>query len=255
MYKLIVNADDFGLNDGVSRGILQSMAEGIVTSTSIMMNMPSAEGAITLAEAVGKRTFGLHLTLTCGRPVLDPGKIPSIVDEKGLFFHDRSQLTKANIIQIEEECRAQLQKFFGCGLKLSHIDTHHHIHELEEILPVFVKLAHENNVPLRTPQPELRDLIRTAGVKTTDIFDDRYYGGQCRIENLTAFLASHHGFTGTVELMCHPGIVTDELRMSSKYTDGRGMELEALTSLEIKKFIVENKIILTNFIEMNQGAL
>ncbi len=254
MYKLIVNADDFGLNDGVSRGILQSMEEGIVTSTSIMMNMPSVEGAITLAAAVGKRTFGLHLTLTCGRPVLDLGKVPSIVDEKGLFFHDRSQLIRASRIEIEEECQAQLQKFFDCGLKLSHIDTHHHIHELPEILPVFIKLAHENNVPLRNPQPGLREKIRNAGVKTADVFDERYYGSQCRIENLTTFLASHRDVTGTVELMCHPGIVTDELRMSSKYVDGRAIELEALTSLEIKKFIVENKIILTNFIEMNQGA-
>lgn len=252
MYKLIVNADDFGLNDGVSRGILKSMQEGIVTSTSIMINMPSVEAAIKLAEEAGQRTFGLHLNLTCGRPVLDPTKIPTIVGENGLFFHDEAQLIKANIIHIEEECRAQLQKFFDHGLKLSHIDTHHLIHELEEILPVFIKLAHENNVPLRNHQLASRSKIRAAGVKTTDVFDSRYYGSDCRIEHLKSCLASHLDCKGTVELMCHPGIVTDELRASSKYTDGRAIELEALTSGEIKRFIMENKIILTNFIDMNQ---
>jgi predicted glycoside hydrolase/deacetylase ChbG (UPF0249 family) len=54
--------------------------------------------------------------------------------------------------------------------------------------------------------------------------------------------------------MCHPGIVTDELRASAQYSDGRATELEALTSRKIKEFIVGNKIVLTNFIAINHGV-
>lgn len=251
MYKLIVNADDFGLNDGVSRGILKAMQEGIVTSTSIMMNIPSVESSILLAAGAGQKTFGLHLNLTCGKPVLDPSTVPGIVDEQGFFVHDQSRLTTANIRYVEAECRAQLAKFFHYGLKLSHIDSHHHSHALAEISSVFIKLAQENNVPLRNDQPAFRDEIRRAGVKTSDIFDCRYYGSKCSLEHLKSFLASHLDCTGTVELMCHPGIVTEELRNSSKYTDGRASELAALTSGEIKRFITENNISLTNYVAMN----
>lgn len=255
MYKLIVNADDFGLNDGVSRGILQAMQEGIVTSTSIMMNIPTVESSILLAVEAGQKTFGLHMNLTCGKSVLDPSTVPGIVDEQGFFVHDQSRLTNANIKHVEAECRAQLAKFFHYGLKyglkLSHIDSHHHVHALPEISAVFIKLAQENKVPLRNEQPIFRDKIRRAGVTTSDILDCRYYGSKCSLEHLKSFLASHLDCTGTVELMCHPGIVTEELRQSSKYTDGRARELAALTSEEIKRFIAENNISLTNYVAMN----
>ena len=35
---LIVNADDFGLTAGVSRGILHASRDGIVTSTTLLVN-------------------------------------------------------------------------------------------------------------------------------------------------------------------------------------------------------------------------
>ena len=41
--KLIVNADDFGLTDGVTLGILHAMEHGIVTSTTMMVNTPGAQ--------------------------------------------------------------------------------------------------------------------------------------------------------------------------------------------------------------------
>ena len=43
--KLIVNADDFGITDGVTLGILHAMEHGIVTSTTMMVNTPGAQAA------------------------------------------------------------------------------------------------------------------------------------------------------------------------------------------------------------------
>jgi len=42
MRRLIINADDFGLSPGVSRGILRAYREGILTSTTFMVNFPWA---------------------------------------------------------------------------------------------------------------------------------------------------------------------------------------------------------------------
>jgi len=70
MKKLIVNADDFGRSPGINRGILDAHLNGIVTSTTVMINYPDAapglEQALLKAPDLG---IGLHLNLTSGRPV------------------------------------------------------------------------------------------------------------------------------------------------------------------------------------------
>lgn len=38
--KLIINADDFGISNDVNRAILQSFQEGLISSATIMTNMP-----------------------------------------------------------------------------------------------------------------------------------------------------------------------------------------------------------------------
>ena len=42
---LIVNADDFGLSEGVNRGIIEAHERGIVTSASLMVLKPAAASA------------------------------------------------------------------------------------------------------------------------------------------------------------------------------------------------------------------
>ena len=76
---LIVNADDFGLTAGVSRGILDAHRTGIVTSTTLLVNraMPPAQIEELTASALG---VGVHLNLTLGTPVADPKRVPSLVD-------------------------------------------------------------------------------------------------------------------------------------------------------------------------------
>lgn len=37
---LIVNSDDFGISEGVSRGLLEVHHQGIMTSTTAIVNMP-----------------------------------------------------------------------------------------------------------------------------------------------------------------------------------------------------------------------
>ena len=48
--QLIVNADDFGRTRGVSAGILRAHLDGIVTSTTAMMNMPGVAADLHQAE-------------------------------------------------------------------------------------------------------------------------------------------------------------------------------------------------------------
>ncbi|HEY3018590.1 MAG TPA: ChbG/HpnK family deacetylase, partial [Solirubrobacteraceae bacterium] len=57
---LIVNADDFGLTAGVSRGIARAHRHGIVTSTSLMVDAPGAAAAARLAREHPGLDVGLH---------------------------------------------------------------------------------------------------------------------------------------------------------------------------------------------------
>ena len=52
---LIVNADDFGMSDGVNEGIVSAFTHGIVRSTSLMVRMPAAESAAALAAEEAAR--------------------------------------------------------------------------------------------------------------------------------------------------------------------------------------------------------
>ena len=45
--KVIMNADDFGFSKGVNLAILEGFQHGILTSTSLMVNMPGFEHAVS----------------------------------------------------------------------------------------------------------------------------------------------------------------------------------------------------------------
>src|ERR1700742_389850 len=92
---LIINADDFGLSSVVNRAILASMEEGLVTSTSMMANMPGFDHAIGLARVHAKLAgrIGIHLNLTQGRPLSEPIlDCPQFCDASGEFVYRREPL-------------------------------------------------------------------------------------------------------------------------------------------------------------------
>src|ERR687896_2728566 len=81
--QLVVNADDFGISRGVNRGIVEAHRSGLVTSASLMANLPAAEDALTRAATCPDLGLGLHLTLSAGRPLSPPEQLPSLVDGTG----------------------------------------------------------------------------------------------------------------------------------------------------------------------------
>jgi len=51
--QLIINADDFGFTKSIIDGILQAIRHGIVTSTSVMANMPAALDTVGYLRSMG----------------------------------------------------------------------------------------------------------------------------------------------------------------------------------------------------------
>ena len=84
MKQLIINSDDYGRTPEISRGIREAHLNGVVTSTTCMMNIPTTAEDIAIAlNESPNLAMGVHLVLTMGKPILPPEKVPTIVDENG----------------------------------------------------------------------------------------------------------------------------------------------------------------------------
>ena len=69
---MIVNADDFGLSPRVNEAIVRAFDEGLISSTTVMANMPAFAEASAIARDRGLLDHvGAHLVLTEGEPLTD----------------------------------------------------------------------------------------------------------------------------------------------------------------------------------------
>ena len=131
---LIVNADDYGLTEGVSRAILAAAADGIVTSTSVLAVAP-AFGSTARWLADTEVGVGAHLALVGeDPPLLSAREVPTLVDPSGAFNRSWRQLLpkvalgRIDPADVRRELDAQLEAIRGAGLSVTHVDTHQHVH-------------------------------------------------------------------------------------------------------------------------------
>ena len=151
--KLIINADDLGISTTVNQAILESMASGLVTSASMMANMPGFEDAVALIH--GRRELkgriGMHLNLTEGRPLSRPIlDCPVFCDDSGCFIFNRRShlfnLSRQEKAAVYEELETQLQRVLAAGIQPTHLDSHHHVHTEWAIAPLVCRLGREYGI-------------------------------------------------------------------------------------------------------------
>ena len=213
MRWLIVTADDFGITSGINRGIVQAHREGILTSTSLMVDRPACEQAAALARENGTLSVGIHLEL-------DPGAA--------------------------ERVPAELERQFTRFVKLvgtapTHADSHHDVHYDPRVLPDVLAWAMQMGVPLRG-HSRARHFSKFYG----------QWGGETHLEqisvdNLVRMLDAEVG-EGVTELNCHPGYV--EPGFPSSYASEREEELRTLCEPRIRRAIREREIRLIGFREL-----
>lgn len=227
MRTLICNADDYGLSPAVSRGILEAQ-RGVVRATSVMSTFVT----VSQIEALVGRGLSIaaHLNLSTGRPLSD-GYPAALLRPDGCFDKPRalaaSTWTAAEHVEAaQREWRAQLLRLDELGVRIDHLDSHHHTHMLPGLLEPLIELAVELGLPLRS-RPVDAARLRARGVPTPDDFVESYFGAG-RLHR-AALLEALRGVRGAVvELMCHPGRVDAELRQWSGYVEERERELELL---------------------------
>lgn len=246
--KLIVNADDYGLSAGVNYGIMDACKEGIVRSATMMANMGGFIHGVELAKQNPELSLGIHLVLTCGRPLVTGHK--TLTDADGTFLNQLVLMDRVpdeiDQEEVEREFEEQIQRVLKAGIVPTHLDSHHHVHQLPGIFEVFLKMARKYELPIRLSD---RSMLpeEYQDIKTPDIFFVDFYGDTALPSCLKESLQPCIDTDQIVEVMSHPAYVDQTLLNSSSYNQQRTKELEILKGTEMKDFIKSTKIELASF--------
>lgn len=262
MKKLIVNADDFGRTRGISRGIMQSHLEGVVTSTTALLNMPDTTQALgevrQLCPSLG---VGVHLNITQGQPLLPASQVPSLVDEEGVFhlFHKKPELVRSiNLEELRSEWQVQIEKFLSFGVQPDHFDSHQHVSYFsQDVMRVMLALAREYSVAVRCPAygyPNLIDrqagqsLLAEYGINAPHSCLTEFFGDEISTAMVVHLISELPD--GTHELMCHPGYSDAYLDQTSVYSRQRDLEMDILTHASVQAALKDNQVSLATFSDL-----
>ncbi len=245
--KLILNADDFGLSPSINRGIIECIDEGLITSTTMMMNTPYTDEAIALAKEHNLKNVGIHLNLTYGKSVLPASEVPSLVDDQGVFHYVCMLGYYTQYLDAKKELRAQIEKFLASGLTPTHIDHHHYFNEIPNILKAYHELAKEYNLPVRSMDENARYLAREAGLKTTDEFSFAFHGNGVDISTFDVLKTLFWNKDISLEILTHVGYLDDYTRTQTNYLR---REDEIAVLREAKKLGYFDNVDLINFSDL-----
>ena len=278
--RIIINADDFGLSSAVNKAVAKAHKEGILTSTTIMANMPAAKDAVKTAKKLPNLGVGVHLNLTKGRPLSKDSSVECLLNKDGDFTASTIKLSVLSTVShnfrkaIRAELAAQIQWVIDKGLSPTHLDSHHHIHCYPPIFTIVCDLARRfkigavrwafepkpvSAIPWPLPGPDGRKtakVLRTmANINRlqnpdflkTDAFLCVTHLGRIDINFFKA--VTLYNTAQTAEVMTHPALAGGEPvdATSAKYREN---ELDALCSERTKEFFKEAEIKLVHYGEL-----
>jgi predicted glycoside hydrolase/deacetylase ChbG (UPF0249 family) len=264
--QLIVHADDFGLTPGVTRGILETHAAGIVTSTSVMIGTPGWDAAAAILPFHPSLDVGLHLNLLVGRPLTPARTITH--PHTGAFVSLPALVARAltgrlDPDELRAECAAQLHALQAAGARVTHIDSHRHTHPLPGVWSAVQSVAATAGLHVRVPAEPWRTArtpILAAQLHRAAVSASAWRPHTPRRVHFTGLtLNGGHDFEagllrtldgltpGVTELMVHPGYAEPALAAIDGYTWQRERELTALLSPALANRLRRGDVSLTSF--------
>ncbi len=281
MKHLIINADDFGRHELINKAVELGIIEGCLRSATLMPGGQAFDSAVAISKRHKDLGIGIHFTLVNGNPILPPEAIPSLVTKDGFFYDNftifikRFISGKINFEEVRAELAAQLQKLEQAGLKLTHADSHQHLHTLPGIIDIVLEISKSAGIKAvripRTPllcgrlcgigqligRIGLGTLSQIAAVKaknkkisTTEHFSGIVAGEAVGEPYLVSILCNLK--PGTTEIMMHPGTNNDILIPYCNWDHDFETELSAILSPNIRKLAAAKHIIFTNFHNLNK---
>src|SRR5580658_248478 len=220
--RIIVNADDLGISEPVNEAIFQGMQRRTITSATVLSNGPAVRAATKELRLFPNCSFGVHLNLTEFEPLWSGSHtdLANILDQNRCFNGNSIREVGINLPMLRAIFREwcfQIENVMRLGVEPSHLDAHHHVHTIPQMLPVLAALRRRYKInKVRISRNMYDDAerpgrlllakkwlfnfdLRTIGFRTTRIFTD--------LGTFIKLCAARPPRRRTVELMTHPGAV------------------------------------------------
>ena len=284
MRRLIINADDFGLTQGVNQAIVEAHCHGVVTSSTLMANGQAFDDAVARAKSESRLGIGCHVVLIDGLPIRGTQQTATLSDKKfpdGRFYQSLNSFAlravggRIDADEIEAEVTAQIRKLQAAGVAVSHLDTHKHTHIFPQVLRPLLRAARACGVPaVRNPFGPVRFSILTkypgllkrySQVAVLNRLGGRFRksvadAGMLTTDGTVGIVATgvmdHYLFEnivdslpkGTWELVCHPGYNDADLaNIRTRLRESRAEELRVLTSPEAREIVARSGVQLISY--------
>lgn len=261
MKALIINADDMGLSDAVNEAIIGCYKAGAISGVSLMACGRRFKEASRMLRDVGAAETGAHLTLT-GRfkpSSNDASQIKTLLDNGvGTFlpgyapFAVRYLMGRISKNEIQKELSAQIKAILDEGFRITHLDSHEHVHMFPSVLEEVVSLAAQFGIkyirlPLESPRMLLKDpyfkdiirysalrplaakargVIKGAGLSSNEFFLGHVHSGRLN-EDILSYMALNMK-EGVTELAAHPAVLSRVFLEESPWHINGAREMNAL---------------------------
>jgi predicted glycoside hydrolase/deacetylase ChbG (UPF0249 family) len=248
--RIISHADDLGMNQGVTERIFSLISQGALTSASLMANGEATEMAAAKTVKYPHCSFGVHLNLTEFAALTDGSGLRPIVDSQGCFVTNRIRevkITSALREAVYNEWCAQIERVLALGVKVSHLDSHHHTHTIPGLfLPLkrvqrrfgMRKVRLTRNIYVGDRRSKLF-LAKKAvwNFALRNYYRTKTTSGFASFKEIYQLLVAGHQLKyESVELMSHPGTAAfeDETRLlEGKWRDELKKRIELISYNEL----------------------
>ena len=129
--RLVIHADDVGMNHGANRAFIELSRFGTITAGSVMVPCPWFSEIAEAAAGDDSLDCGVHLTLNSEMthyrwgPITRPGASSGLLDSDGYLWPDVASVRRhAHPDAVEAEWRAQVERAQAAGIDVTHLDTH-----------------------------------------------------------------------------------------------------------------------------------
>lgn len=150
--NIILHADDFGYNEDTCQTTIDLFEKGVLKSATIMVNMPASGIAIEYAKKHPEFSFGIHLTYVDGLlPISSPKNITSLINSENRFLPSNEVRKRALTFRLKKqdiinESLEQINVLKEAGVKVSHLDSHGHLHKFPAFLSALNDISRETGI-------------------------------------------------------------------------------------------------------------
>ena len=289
---IIMHVDDVGMSYDSNMGAFKAVEEGVANSMSVMMPCAWVPGFVHYLKSHPKTDAGLHLTLTSEwkdyrwGPLAGKSVVPNLVDEDGAMWRNVEGTAKhASADDIEKEIRSQLDRARTMGFEPTHMDSHMGtLFARQDYLERYLKVGMEQKIPVMFPGGHDYMIMKEIGGKglTIDqaqsigkmlwaaglpVLDDlhnisydwnQYRGQKVSDEVLQQYKTQKYieSFKdlqpGVTMVIMHCTSPTEVFEHISDSGNNRKGDLLAMIDPALRKYIQDNKLILTTWRELKE---